>query len=154
MNTKTFPTLMVLLLAVALPVRAADERPAAATNPPAEAREMAAVEQFLDLSDAELDQVQQVIARIRAMTPEQRAALRAEIARYRQLPEPQRLQLRQGWGWMPREIQEGWREMMQTATPERRAEIQARLQTLPPDEKTAYRRKLVEEFLQSKAGKK
>lgn len=148
MKTKLF--LISLWLAVATPMRAA-ETPA---RSPAELKEMAAVERFLDLSDADLDQMQQVIARIRAMKPEERAALRAEIARYRQLPEPQRQQLRQGWGWMPREIQDGWREMMQGATPERRAEIQAKLQTLSPDEKMAYRRKLVEDYLKAKAAKK
>jgi hypothetical protein len=153
MKTKTFPILIVLWLAVAAPLRAA-ESPAAPPRSPAELKEMAAVEQFLGLSDAELDQMQQVIARIRAMKPEERTALRAEIARYRQLPEPQRQQLRQGWGWMPPEIQDGWREMMQGATPERRAEIQAKLQSLAPDQKTAYRRQLVEAYLKTKAAQK
>ena len=98
--------------------------------------------------------MQQVIARIRAMKPAERAALRSEIARYRQLPEPQRAQLRQGWGWMPPEIQDGWREMMQGATPERRAEVQAKLQSLSPEQKMTYRRQLVEDFLAAKAAKK
>lgn len=146
-----YPLVVLLLLAVAIWGRAAEPAPATA---PADVKEMAALEQFLRLSDAELDQVLQVIARIRAMTPEQRTAMRAEITRYRQLPEPQRLQLRQGWGGMPREIQDGWREMMQHATPERRAEIQARMQALPPEEKMGYRRQLVEEFLKEKAAKK
>ena len=64
-----------------------------------------------------------------------------------------RLQLRQGWGGMPAEIQTGWREMMQSATPERHAEIQAKLQTLSPDEKMRYRRDLVEAYLKSKPAK-
>jgi hypothetical protein len=55
---------------------------------------------------------------------------------------------------MPAEIQDGWREMMQGATPERRAEIQAKMQTLTPDEKTRHRRELVEEYLRAKAPKK
>ena len=153
MKNKIVPGLVFAWLAVAAPLRAADA-PLAPSHPPADLKEMAAVEQFLDLPDADLDQMQQVIARIRAMTPEQRAAMRAEIARYRQLPEPQRLQLRQGWGWMPREIQDGWRELMQSATPERRAEIQTKLQALAHEQKTAYRRQLVEEFLKAKADKK
>jgi DNA-directed RNA polymerase specialized sigma24 family protein len=62
--------------------------------------------------------------------------------------------MRQGWGWMPPEIQNGWREMMQGATPERRAEIQAKMQALPPEEKAAFRRQLVEEYLKTKAAKK
>lgn len=133
------------LTAWAPPARAADAPPV----PP----EMAAVEQFLNLSDPELDQLQQVIARLRAMTPEQRAALRAEIGKYRRLPEPQREQLRMGWGWMPREIQDGWREMMHSATPERRAAIQAELQALGPEAKTERRRQLVEEYLKTRTAK-
>lgn len=117
------------------------------------AGELAALEQFLNLSDADLAQMEQAIARVRAMTPAQRAALRDEITAFRKLPEPQRLQLRQGWGGMPPEIQNGWREMMQGATPERRAEIQARMQSLAPDEKTRYRRELVEAYLKKKDAK-
>ena len=116
--------------------------------------ELAALDQFLNLSDAELAQMEQVIARVRAMSPAQRAALRDEIAKFRQLPEPQRLQLRQGWGWKPAGIQDGWREMMQGAPPEKRAEVQAKLQALTPDQKTGYRRKLVEEYLKAKSAKK
>jgi len=127
---------------------------AAAPRPAAELKDLATVEQFLGLSDAELDQVQQALARIRAMKPEERAALRAEIVKFRQLPEGQRQQLRQGWGWMPREIQDAWREMMQAASPERHTEIQQKLQAMSSDERLAYRRQLAEEYLRKKAGKK
>jgi hypothetical protein len=120
----------------------------------AELKELASVEQFLGLSDAELDQMQQVLARLRAMKPTERAALRTEIAKYRQLPEAQREQLRQGWGWMPRDIQDAWREMMQSATPERRTEVQTKLQAMTPDERMTYRRQLSEEYLRQKAAKK
>jgi hypothetical protein len=124
--------------------------PAAAGVPSSSsASELAALEQFLNLSTAELAQMEAVLARLRAMTPDQRAALRAEIAAFRALPEPQRLQLRQGWGAMPDDIQAGWRDMMQSASPERRREIQARLQSLDPDEKMRYRRELVEAYLKA-----
>lgn len=152
MKTNTLSLLLCVSLGVAAWLRAAE--PAAPGRPAMDAKEMAAVEQFLGLSDSDLDQMQQVIARIRAMKPEERAALRAEIARYRQLPDTQRQQLRQGWGWMPREIQDGWREMMQSATPERRTEVQNKMQSLPPEEKMAYRRQLVEDYLKAKAAKK
>jgi hypothetical protein len=125
--------------------------PVATSAAPAE---LAALEKFLMLSDAELAQMTDAITRVRAMTPDQRTALRDEIASYRRLPEPQRQQIRQGWGWMPPEIQNGWREMMQTATPDERAAIQAKMQSLPPDEKTRYRRSLVESYLKAKAEKK
>ncbi|OHE82727.1 MAG: hypothetical protein A3G75_04600 [Verrucomicrobia bacterium RIFCSPLOWO2_12_FULL_64_8] len=153
MKKTPFLSALMLWCLVANPLAAADS-PAATVPSPMAVKEMAAVEQFLNLSDAELDQMLQVIGRIRAMKPEERAALRREIAQFRQLPEPQRQQLRQGWGWMPPEIQDGWRAMMQKATPERHAEIQAKLQSLPAGERATYRRQLVEEYLKQKAAKK
>ncbi|MCF7688908.1 MAG: DUF3106 domain-containing protein [Cephaloticoccus sp.] len=118
-----------------------------AATPPAE-KEMAALEHFLDLTNDDLDQMQRVITRIRSMGPEERAALRREIEKFRGLPEAQRRNLRQGWGAMNRDLQEGWRQMMQAATPEQRAEIQAKLQAEPPEGKAALRRQLVEDYLQ------
>lgn len=153
-------TIALLTLAATLAIGAgflgAGEAPTAPAEPrpAAELKDFATVEQFLGLSDAELDQVQQVLTRIRAMKPEERAALRAEIVKFRQLPEGQRQQLRQGWGWMPSEIQDAWREMMQAASPERHAEIQQKLQAMSPDERLTYRRQLAEEYLRKKAGKK
>lgn len=143
---KTLPRLGLALVLLAAPLAA--QTPAASSS----TSELAALDQFLNLSDAELAQMEAVIARVRKMSPAQRAALRAEIAAFRRLPEQQRLQLRQGWGGMPAEIQTGWREMMQGATPERHAEIQAKLQTLGPDEKMRYRRDLVEAYLKTKPG--
>lgn len=141
-----------LLFALAsLPGAAAEKSPARSVS---ELKELASVEQFLGLSDAELDQMQQVLARIRAMKPAERVALRAEIDKYRQLPDAQRQQLRQGWGWMPRDVQDAWREMMQSATPERRNEVQTKLQAMTPDERMTYRRQLSEEYLKQKAAKK
>ncbi|MDD3178828.1 MAG: DUF3106 domain-containing protein [Opitutaceae bacterium] len=143
----------ILFAPVAVPLRAA-ETPAPPAHPSAVVKEMASVERFLSLSDAELDQMVLVIQRIRAMKPEERAALRQEIAKYCRLTDSQRQQMRMGWGWMPREIQDGWREMMQGATPERRAEIQAKLQSLSPEERGVLRQQLVREYLKAKAAKK
>ncbi|WP_414663559.1 DUF3106 domain-containing protein [Horticoccus sp. 23ND18S-11] len=153
---KTFPARLVLALVVVVvgvltACGAEPVKPAARPGP--DVKEFAAVEQFLGLSDAELDQMQQVLARIRAMKPAERAALRAEMDKYRQLPEGQRQQLRQGWGGMPREVQDAWREMMQGATPERRTEIQNRIQSLDPEARLNYRRQLTEEYLKNKAAK-
>ena len=149
-------TLSMLLLSGAFvwaggPAVAAESAP---SRPAAELKELASVEQFLGLSDAELEQMQQVLARIRAMKPVERAALKVEIEKFRQLPEGQRQQLRQGWGWMPREIQDAWREMMQNASPERRTEIQNKVQSLDQDARMKYRRELAEEYLKNKAEKK
>lgn len=145
------PGVVLVLVTAGLPAISAEK---SASRPAAELKELASVEQFLGLSDTELDQMQQVLARIRAMKPAERAALRAEVEKYRQLPEAQRQQLRQGWGWMPREVQDAWREMMQSATPERRTEVQTKLQSMTPDERMTYRRQLTEEYLKQKAGKK
>lgn len=152
-----------LLLACLVPLAAAwaaDPAAPAKSSGKAQANgrspgELAALEQFLNLSDAELAQLQDVIARLRAMTPAERAALREEIAAFRQLPERQRMQLRQGWGMMPPEIQNGWREMMQNTTPEEHAQIQKKMQSLAsPEERMQYRRELVEAYLKAKAAKK
>jgi hypothetical protein len=152
MNASTCFFRVALFSAVLLVPRAAAAQPAA--RPAAELKELATVEQFLGLSDAELDQMQQVLARIRAMKPAERAALRAEVDKFRQLPENQRQQLRQGWGWMPANIQDAWREMMQGATPERRTEIQTKIQSLSPDDRLIYRKQLAEDYLKQKAAKK
>lgn len=153
MKTHVAALLSLFLLAGAL-VAQPPVQPSSSVPPSAHAPgELAALEQFLNLSDAELVQMEQVIARLRAMTPAERAKLREEISAFRRLPEPERRQLRQGWGSMPPEIQAGWRELMQSASPERRAEIQAKMHSLPPAEKARYRREVVEEYLKSKARK-
>jgi len=120
----------------------------------ASTRELASLEQFLNLSDAELAKMEAVIGRLRAMTPEQRAALRSEMVAFRELPETQRQQIRQGWGGVSTEIQNGWREMMQGLNAERRAEIQDKLQSLAPGEKIRYRRELVEAYLKATSSEK
>jgi DNA-binding transcriptional MerR regulator len=153
MKTLTCLGLTLAIIAASLAAQTPAPTPTASTSS-SSASELAALEQFLNLSDAELAQMEAVIARLRAMSPAQRAALRSEITAFRQLPEQQRLQLRQGWGGMPAEIQNGWREMMQNATPERRAEIQSRMQSLEPDAKMRYRRDLVEAYLKEHPARK
>ena len=140
----------LMLLATATATLLGAQPKAPVENP----REMAALEMFLSLTDEELDQMVQVIARIRAMNTSERNALRAEIQKFRNLPESQRHQLRQGWGALEERLQEAWRRMMHSATNERRNEIQKQLQALSPEERTALRRKLAEEFLQEEAAEK
>lgn len=147
----------VALLFWVLPASAQTSPQAPRSSPPASsgsAAELAALERFLDLSDEELAQMADAIARLRAMTPAQRAALRGEIAAFRQLSEPERQQIRQGWGGMPAEIQDGWRDMMHSATPEERAAIQTKMHSLSSDERTLYRRTLVEAYLKNRQGAK
>jgi hypothetical protein len=113
-------------------------------TPPPAVQEMAAVDHFLALDNTELDELLAAIIRIRAMSTAERAALREEIARYRTLPEPQRQQLRHGWGGgLSAAEQEDWRRMMHAATPQRRAEIQATMQALNPSERAEYRKKIL-----------
>lgn len=146
--------LFSLLLVAGVAVAAAQQGPKGKGPGAQSSSELAALEQFLGLSDAELAQMEQVIARIRAMTPAERVALREQIAAFRRLPEGQRQQMRQGWGGMPPEYHDAWREMMQGASAQRHAEIQSKMQSLPVEERLRYRRELVEEYLKAKAAKK
>jgi hypothetical protein len=144
--------LSILLLPAAV-LRAADPVP---TQPPPTTNkevDLAALERFLDLPDEELDQMQRAIALIRAMGPAERAELHKAMNQFRSLPDAQRRQLRQGWGALESGVQDAWRRMMQSATPERRTEIQQKLQALPPEKKAEYRRQLAEEFLRQEARK-
>ena len=152
MNIRIHLLALAGLLALS-PLGAAEAAPASPAPTLPAAKEMAALEHFLELTNDDLDQMQRVIARIRAMGPDERAALRREIAKYRTLPESQRHQMRLGWGALDADLQDAWRRMMQAATPERRAEIQARLQSLPPEKKSALRRQLAEEFIQQERKK-
>lgn len=136
--------LSLILTAGRLPAAASVSAAPASGN---QERELAALERFLDLSDEELDQMQRAITLIRAMGPEEKAALRQRMESYRRLPVDQRQQLRHGWGALEADLQDAWRRMMHAATPERRAEIQRQLQALPPEKKADYRRQLAEEFL-------
>ena len=151
---KTF--IRILLFAVlSVPglLRAAEPAPAAAPPVLPAGKELAALDQFLHLSDEDLDQMQQVITRIRAMSPAEKAALRREMDKFRSLPDAQRRQLRQGWGALENRLQDAWRRMMQSATAEQHAEIQQKLQSLSPEKKAEYRRQLAEEFLRQEAKK-
>lgn len=134
-------------------LRAADPAPAGAAPVLPAGKELAALDQFLHLSDEDLDQMQQVIARLRAMSAAEKAALRREMDKFRSLPENQRRQLRQGWGAIESGLQDAWRRMMQSATAEQHAEIQQKLQSLPPEKKAEYRRQLAEDFLRQEAKK-
>lgn len=151
MKTSRRLSVLILILFAGL-LRATD--PAPVTPPsPAQQTDLAALERFLDLSDDELDQMQRAIALLRAMSPEEKAALRREMDKFRRLPDEQRRQLRRGWGALEADLQDAWRRLMHAATPERRVEIQTQLQALPPEKKADYRRRLAEEFLRQQAKK-
>jgi hypothetical protein len=108
--------------------------------------DLAALEQFLGLSDAQLDQLMAALARVRAMSPQQRLAFAEEIRAYRRLPGEQRRQLREGWGRQGAESRDDWRRMMLALEPAARARVQEELQSLPPDERVKRRLELLEEW--------
>lgn len=152
MKTSLRLSALLLVLLTGL-LRAADPAPATPPSSTDKEVDLAALERFLDLSDDELDQMQRAIALIRAMGPGEKAVLRSEMDKFRRLPEAERRQLRRGWGAVEERVQEAWRRMMHTVTPERRAEIQRQLQALPPEKKADFRRQLAEEFLRQEAKK-
>jgi hypothetical protein len=131
----------VLLLSTALALQ-----PCAAAGKGDSADDLVALEHFLRLSDEQLDQLQAALARIRAMTPEERAAFAEEVLCYRALPGDQRRQIREGWGRQNRDNQDQWREMMQQLGPQQRDRIQSELQSLPPDKRTQRRLELLEQW--------
>lgn len=137
-------TSLLVFVSVLLVLRAASAEPP--PLPGGDGRELAALEQFLALDDAQLAHLQQTIAQLRAMGSAERARLREQIGQFRQLPAERKAALRQGWSQMPAEIRDGWRDMMQSADDARRAEIRAQLESLSPGERMEYRRRLVEEF--------
>lgn len=143
----------LFLLLIAGLLRAADPSPASPLPTTDKELDLAALERFLDLPDDELDQMQRAITLLRAMGPQEKAVLRREMEKFRRLPEAERRQLRHGWGAVEKRVQDAWRQLMHTATPERRQEIQRQLQALPPEKKADFRRQLAEEFLQQEVKK-
>lgn len=113
--------------------------------------EFAALERFLAMSDAELDAMQQAIARVRAMSPEQRAAFRAQLTEFRQLPAERRDEIRSGWGWHDAKDREDWRTMMRAKSPDERAVVQRELLALPADQRSARKHALLDAWRQAHA---
>ncbi|HEY0945741.1 MAG TPA: DUF3106 domain-containing protein [Opitutaceae bacterium] len=108
--------------------------------------DLAALDRFLSLSDAELDQLQQAIARVRAMTPAERAGLREKMLAYRRLPAGERENLRLGWGWLNEQDRSDWPAMMHALPPEEREAIRVQVLALPPEERAARKHALLEQW--------
>lgn len=101
-----------------------------------------ALERFLDMRDEQLDRIQRAIARVRAMPPEERAALHARLHAFRQLPTGQRERLRAGW--RDERDQADWQQMIRSLSAPQRDAIQAELQSLAPAERAARKHQLLE----------
>jgi hypothetical protein len=115
-------------------------------------QELAALEQFLRLSDEQLDRIQQAVARVRAMSAEERKAHAEEIVRFRDLPPDERSRIRDRWGWQNARDRDDWRTMMQALSPEERQKVHEKMQSLPPGERTAYRVEILEQWRQQRQG--
>ena len=99
--------------------------------------ELAALDQFLGMSEAELSGVQKAVARVQAMSPAERAGLRTALHTYRCLPEAKRQQLR--CEWKDAAEHREWSERMRAKTDAERTAMQAELQALPPEARAARR---------------
>ena len=140
-SPRTVLILLVATLAACAGFAAQDD-----ANRATPAAELAALEQFLSLSDAQLDQLQAALARIRALSPAERAAFAEEILSYRALPGEQRRQIREGWGRHSRDSREDWRALMQSLNPQERARVQQELQALPPEQRLQRRLELLDQW--------
>jgi len=107
------------------------------------ADELGSLERFLLMSDEQLDQLQQAIARVRAMSPAERSALKEKLATYRSLPEHERNALRAGAGWVSDQDRQDWPRMMHSLPETDRLALQAELQALPSGQRAARKHELL-----------
>lgn len=119
------------------------------------AEDVAALERFLSMSDAELAALQKAIARVQAMSAEEKATIRARLRTYCEASDEQRAQWRRG-GFSEKE-HACWAAHMHALAPEARAELQAKLHALPAEQRTEQRRAwlqtwMVEDTAQKAAG--
>ncbi len=104
--------------------------------------DLTALERFLDMDDAQLDRIQRAIAKVRAMSPEERAALHARLNAFRQLPEAQRERVRAGW--RDDRDQADWPVMMRSLPEAERSAIQTEIQALSPTQRATRKHELLE----------
>jgi len=112
-----------------------------------EAADLRILEQFLNLTDAELARIQALIQTIRDMSLEEKEAYQSKIREFHALAPGERSQIRQGWGQMSDEIRQGWMDMMHSLPDEERSKIQKRMFEMESSERNAYRKGLVEDYL-------
>jgi hypothetical protein len=143
-TTRSFKTVVwVLFLSVGMSADAwAQGGPPAgagsgATVKTAAQDELAALDQFLGMNEAELSAVQKAVAKVQAMSPAERAKLRAALHTYRCLPESKRQQLR--CEWKDATEHREWSERMRAKTADERTAMQTELQALPPEARAARR---------------
>jgi hypothetical protein len=140
------PALLVLALLAHADAAFAREGPPAWSGPSGEknppAAEMAALHEFLRMSDAQLGAMAAAIERVRQLSPQERRQLEKQIASFRRLPVKEREQIRSGWA--SEDDWGDWRTMMQSLTAEERSAIQETLQSMPFDQRAAHKHALLE----------
>ncbi|HLP08256.1 MAG TPA: DUF3106 domain-containing protein [Opitutaceae bacterium] len=134
--------LAALLLPLALGATPVDASPAAPETPATEVQEFAALERFLSMDDAQLERIQRAIARLRAMTPAERAALHDRMHSFHRLPPGERARVRAGW--RDERDQADWPRMMHALPDAERSAIQAELQSLEPADRATRKHELLE----------
>ena len=156
-DTSLFTLFLIAVIAATVPaVFASGEEPDSVVpvsqEPPAaqedelSARDLAALERFLTMSDEELDRLQAALGRIRAMSEEERRQFAGRVVEYRRLPRDARQREREGWGWQEGRDREDWRRMMQDLNPAERRQVHEALQDLSPEDRIENRLKLIEKW--------
>ena len=117
------------------------------------AADLRILEQFLSLSDDDLARIQALIQKIRDMSPEEKEAYKAKVREFHRMDPGKRSAIRKGWGRVSEEMRRGWMEMMHGLPDEERMRIHNQMLEMGPEERIAYREKLVKAYLRNKNAK-
>lgn len=137
-----FSVLFLMLMPMSVPADDSPDRPSE--------NELVALEQFLKLSDEQLDQLIAALKRLRAMDERQRGEFASEVLSFRALPVEERRNLREGWGQRGRAASDEWREMVRELDPREHRKLQQHLQSLTPEERVRFRSEKLREWRQSR----
>jgi hypothetical protein len=143
MKTRIF-TLLIVSIFLLPPILAA-KGPGGGGNSRVNESGLATLDQFLDMGDDELEQLEATIRRIRQMTPEERQAYREKISRYRKMDPQERQSIQQAWGQLDARVRTAWREFMLGLSPDEREAVRDEMQATPPEQRTQFRISLLEE---------
>ena len=94
------------------------------------------------MDNAQLARVERAVARLRAMSPAERAALHERLSAFHRLPPAERNRVRAGW--RDERDRADWPQMMHSLTPEQRAAVQAELQALDPADRATRKHELLD----------
>lgn len=101
---------------------------------------------FLDLDDRQLQSMIDTLEKIKAMSPEEKNALRSKIDKFETLsPESQQF-IRQGWGQASIQDRQAWQQMMSSLSHEEHLAIQEQMRSLSFEEKNVFRLQKIKEW--------